>query len=248
MTKTRKQVKTKLKAVKRDTHASRMLRALRATGLFRWERKSTKSEEVLNILTHGIGIGLAIAGLVLLEVFAVLNGNVWAIVSCAIFGLTMFTLYFGSTMCHAMIGQKSECFFEVWDSVAIYALIAGTYTPFCLVNLRGALGWTVFGILWAIVIFGAIMKIRSPNRQPKWMVGLYLVMGWTLLFILPAMLRNISARGMWFILAGGLSYSLGVIFYLWRRMKFSHAIWHLFVIGGTVCFFFAVLFGCIIDF
>ncbi|MGN0917010.1 MAG: hemolysin III family protein [Candidatus Enterousia sp.] len=248
MTKTRKQVKTKLKAVKRDTHASRMLRALRATGLFRWERKSTKSEEVLNILTHGIGIGLAIAGLVLLEVFAVLNGNVWAIVSCAIFGLTMFTLYFGSTMCHAMIGQKSECFFEVWDSVAIYALIAGTYTPFCLVNLRGALGWTVFGILWAIVIFGAIMKIRSPNRQPKWMVGLYLIMGWTLLFILPAMLRNISARGMWFILAGGLSYSLGVIFYLWRRMKFSHAIWHLFVIGGTVCFFFAVLFGCIIDF
>ena len=248
MTKTRKQVKTKLKAVKRDTHASRMLRALRATGLFRWERKSTKSEEVLNILTHGIGIGLAIAGLVLLEVFAVLNGNVWAIVSCAIFGLTMFTLYFGSTMCHAMIGQKSECFFEVWDSVAIYALIAGTYTPFCLVNLRGALGWTVFGILWAIVIFGAIMKIRSPNRQPKWMVGLYLIMGWTLLFILPAMLRNISARDMWFILAGGLSYSLGVIFYLWRRMKFSHAIWHLFVIGGTVCFFFAVLFGCIIDF
>lgn len=248
MTKTRKQVKTKLKAVKRDTHASRMLRALRATGLFRWERKSTKSEEVLNILTHGIGIGLAIAGLVLLEVFAVLNGNVWAIVSCAIFGLTMFTLYFGSTMCHAMIGQKSECFFEVWDSVAIYALIAGTYTPFCLVNLRGALGWTVFGILWAIVIFGAIMKIRNPNRQPKWIVGLYLIMGWTLLFILPAMLRNISARGMWFILAGGLSYSLGVIFYLWRRMKFSHAIWHLFVIGGTVCFFFAVLFGCIIDF
>lgn len=248
MTKTSKQVKTKLKAVKKDTHAVRVLRALRATGLFRWERKSTKCEEVLNILTHGIGIGLAIAGLVLLEVFAVLAGNVWAIVSCAIFGLTMFTLYFGSTMCHAMIGQKSECFFEVWDSVAIYALIAGTYTPFCLVNLRGGLGWTVFGILWAIVIFGAVMKIRSPNRQPKWMVALYLIMGWTLVFILPAMLRNISARGMWFILAGGLSYSLGVIFYLWRKLRFSHAIWHLFVIGGSVCFFFAVLFGCIIDF
>lgn len=248
MTKTKRQVKTKLKAVKRDSHGNALLRAMRATGLFRWERKSTKSEEVLNILTHGIGIGLAIAGLVLLEVFAVLNGNVWATVSCAIFGLTMFTLYFGSTMCHAMIGQKSECFFEVWDSVAIYALIAGTYTPFCLVNLRGGLGWTVFGILWAIVIFGAIMKIRSPQRQPKWMVGLYLVMGWTLLFILPAMLRNISARGMWFILAGGLSYSLGVIFYLWRKLRFSHAIWHLFVIGGSVCFFFAVLFGCIIDF
>ncbi len=248
MTKTKKQVKTKLKAVKKDARANRLLRVMRASGLFRWERVSTRSEEVLNILTHGIGIGIAMAALVLLEVFAVLTHNTWAIVSCAIFGLTMFTLYFGSTMCHAMIGQKSECFFEVWDSVAIYALIAGTYTPFCLVNLRGGLGWTVFGILWAIVIFGSIMKIRNPRQQPKWMVLLYLVMGWTLVFILPAMLRHISARGMWFILAGGLSYSLGVIFYLWRRMKFSHAIWHLFVIGGTVCFFFAVLFGCIIDF
>lgn len=248
MVKTKKVVRAKLKALKSDSRGSRLLRILQATGLFRWERPSTKSEEVLNILTHGIGIGLAIAGLTLLVVFAALAGNAWAIVSCAIFGLTMFTLYFGSTMCHATIGQKSECFFEVWDSVAIYALIAGTYTPFLLVNLRGWIGWTVFGILWAIVIFGAIMKIRNPRQQPKWMVALYLVMGWTLIFILPAMLRNIPARGLWFILAGGLSYSLGVIFYLWRKMKYSHAIWHLFVIGGSVCFFFAVLFGCIIDF
>lgn len=248
MTKSKKVVRTKLKAVKQDSHANRLLRVLRATGLFRWERPSTKSEEVLNILTHGIGVGLAIAALTLLVVFASLAGNPWAIVSTAIFGVTMITLYFGSTMCHATIGKKGECFFEVWDSVAIYALIAGTYTPFLLVNLRGGLGWTVFGILWAIVIFGAIMKIRSPKQQPKWMVALYLVMGWTLLFILPAMIRNIPIRGLWFILAGGLSYSLGVIFYLWRKMKYSHVIWHLFVIGGSVCFFFAVLFGCIIDF
>lgn len=248
MTKTNRSVRAKLKKVRGDKHASRLLRVLRATGLFRWERPSTHSEEVLNVLTHGIGIGLALAGLTLLVAFAVMYGNAWSIVSCAIFGVTMFTLYFGSTMCHAMIGQKSECFFEVWDSVAIYALIAGTYTPFLLVNLRGGLGWTVFGILWAIVIWGAIVKIRNPRQQPKWMVALYLIMGWTLLFILPAMLRHIPARGLWFILAGGLSYSLGVVFYLWRRLKFSHAIWHLFVIGGTVCFFFAVLYGAILDF
>ncbi len=248
MTKSGKVVRRKLKEVKHNPRSNRLLRILRATGLFRWERPSTKSEEVLNILTHGIGIGLAIAGLTLLVVFAALSGNVWAIVSCAIFGLTMFTLYFGSTMCHATIGEKSECFFEVWDSVAIYALIAGTYTPFLLVNLRGWVGWTVFGILWAIVIFGAVMKIRNPKQQPKWVVLLYLIMGWTLLFILPLMLRSIPVRGLWFILAGGLSYSIGVIFYLWRKIKYSHAIWHLFVIGGTVCFFFAVLFGCIIDF
>lgn len=248
MTKTKKQVKTQLKAVKKDSHANRLLRALRATGLFRWERPSTKSEEVLNILTHGIGIGIAIAALTLLVVFASMAGNAWAIVSCAIFGVTMITLYFGSTMCHATIGKRANAFLEVWDSVAIYALIAGTYTPFLLVNLRGGLGWTVFGILWAIVILGAIMKFRNPKQQPKWVVLLYLIMGWTLLFILPAMVHNIPPRGLWFILAGGLSYSIGVVFYLWRRMKYSHVIWHLFVIGGSVCFFFAVLFGCIIDF
>ena len=239
--------RVRIKAVKKDAHASKLLKVLRATGLFRWEKPATKSEEVVNILTHGIGIGLAIAALTLLVVFAVLAGNVWAIVSCAIFGVTMITLYFGSTMCHAMIGQKSECFFEVWDSVAIYALIAGTYTPFLLVNLRGPLVWTVFGILWAIVIFGSFMKIRNPKQQPRWMVALYVAMGWTLLFILPAMIRNIPVRGLWFILAGGLSYTIGVIFYLWRRMKFSHAVWHLFVIAGSVCFFFAVLFGSILD-
>ena len=179
--------------------------------------------------------------------FASLKGDPWAIVSCAIFGVTMITLYFGSTMCHATIGKKHECFFEVWDSVAIYALIAGTYTPFLLVNLRGIIGWVVFAILWGIVLFGSYMKIKNPKQQPRWMVALYVAMGWTLLFILPAMIRNIPIRGLWFILAGGLSYTIGVTFYLWRRMKFSHGIWHLFVIGGSVCFFFAVLFGCILD-
>lgn len=239
--------RARVRAVKKDEHGSRLLKVLRATGFFRWEKPSTHAEEVVNILTHGIGIGLAIAALTLLVVFAGIKGDAWAIVSCAIFGVTMITLYFGSTMCHATIGKKHECFFEVWDSVAIYSLIAGTYTPFLLVNMRGWVGWTVFGILWGIVLFGSYMKIRNPRRQPKWMVGLYVAMGWTLLFILPVMLRTVPVRGLWFILAGGLAYTIGVIFYLWRRMKFSHAVWHLFVIGGSVCFFFAVLFGCILD-
>ncbi|MDR0967585.1 MAG: hemolysin III family protein [Rickettsiales bacterium] len=246
--KKRQQVKQKLKRIKSDQHANGLLCAMRAAGLFRWERAPAKSEWVMDVLTHGIGIGLAIAGLTILCVFAALKGDPWALVSCAIFGLTMFTLYFGSTMCHAMIGQKSECFFEVWDSVAIYALIAGTYTPFCLVNLRGPIGWSVFGLLWAITIVGTIMKIKKPKEQPKWIVLLYLIMGWTILFILPWVIESVPVRGLWFMLAGALSYSLGIIFYLWRKLKFSHTIWHLFVIGGSVCFFFAVLFGSIIDF
>lgn len=246
--KPKKVIREQSRAIKAQPRANALLRTLRAAGLFRWEREPTHSEWVADVLTHGIGIGLAIACLVILCVFAAMHRDAWAVVSCAIFGLTMFLLYFGSTFCHAMIGQKSECFFEVWDSSAIYALIAGTYTPFLLVNMRGALGWSVFGVLWAITIFGSIMKIRRPKEQPKWVVTLYLIMGWAVVFILPKMIETVSARGMWFVLAGALSYSLGVIFYLRRRLKFSHMIWHLFVIGGSVCFFFAVLFGSIIDF
>ncbi len=246
MTTVKKIKKQKLKNIKSDNRANGLLKILQKTGLFRWERPATKGEEVLNIITHGIGIGLAIAGLTLLVAYAVIKGDPWAVVSTAIFGTTMFTLYFGSTMCHAMIGEKSESFFEVWDSVAIYALIAGTYTPFCLVNMRGIVGWTLFGILWAIAIFGAYMKIRSPKHQPKWMVALYLIMGWALIFVLPVMIKTVHPVGLWFILAGALSYTIGVLFYLWRKLKFSHAVWHLFVIGGSVCFFFAVLFGSVL--
>ena len=241
------EIKQRANEIKKQPRARALLRALQRTGLFRWEKPVSKAESALNIWTHGIGIGLAIAALVVLECFAVIYGGPWTIVAIAIFGATMFTLYFGSTMCHLMIGSKYDSFFEVWDSIAIYALIAGTYTPFLLVNLRGWVGWTVFGILWAVVVFGAMMKIMYPHKQPRWIVLLYLLMGWTVLFIIPAMLRTVPERGLWFILAGGLSYSIGIIFYLWRRMKFSHAIWHLFVIGGSVSFFFAILFGCILD-
>ena len=241
--------KEKIRQIKKHPRGGPLLRALQATGLFRWEKPVTKAEAACNIWTHGIGMGLAIGALCVLECYAVLMGDAWAVVSCAIFGATMFMLYFGSTMCHAMVGQKYDSFFEVWDSIAIYALIAGTYTPFLLINLRGWAGWMFFGILWAVVIFGAVMKIAlAPTRQPKWMVALYLIMGWAVVFVLPQMLRSVSARGLWFIVAGGLSYTVGVGFYLWRKMKFSHAIWHLLVIAGTVSFFFAVLFGSIIDY
>ncbi len=246
--KPRKVIKQKLKTIKSNDRANGLLKILRKSGLFRWEKLSTPTEEMMNVLTHGIGIGLAIAGLALLVVYSAIFGDAWTIVSTAIFGVTMITLYFGSTMCHMTIGKKTESFFEVWDSVAIYALIAGTYTPFCLVNMRGIIGWTLFGILWAIAIFGAYMKIRSPKQQPKWMVGLYLAMGWALIFVLPVMLKTVEPLGLWFILAGALSYSFGVLFYLWRKMKFSHSVWHLFVIGGSVSFFFAVLFGSVLRF
>ncbi len=212
----------------------------------RWECGHTKAEEFMNIVIHGIGIGLGIAAVTLLAVFAGIKGDPWAIVSTVIFGSSAIFMYFASTFCHWRTGKKGERCFEMMDNIAIYFLIAGTYTPFLLVNLRGPVGWTVFGILWAVAIFGTILKFYYKDKQPKWTVGLYLLMGWALLFILPQMIAKIPTIGLIFVLLGGISYTVGVIFYLWRRLKFSHAIWHLFVIGGTVLHFFAVLYGCIL--
>ena len=235
------------KELKKSPRGKSLLRALHAGGLFRWERPITLGEKAMDVLTHGIGMGLSIAGITILVAFSAVYGNAWTIVSTSIFGVTMFLLYFGSTMCHMLSGQKYGKLFEIWDHIAIYALIAGTYTPFLLVNLRTTVvGWPVFALLWSIVAIGAFVSIKNPNHQPKWVVLLYLFMGWIALFILPWMLNYIPPIGNRLILAGGLSYSIGVIFYLWRRLKFSHAIWHTFVIGGTVLMFFAVLYGSIL--
>ena len=245
--KPRAKIAAQKKAIKTDKRASLLLKIIQATGQFRWERVPSKSEWVMDVLTHGVGIGLAIAALTILVTFATLSGNIWAIVSTAIFGATMVVLYMGSTFAHAMIGQKSETFFEVWDSIAIYGLIAGTYTPFLLVNIQGVVGWSTFIFLWGLTIFGAYMKIRNPKNQPRWIVLVYLAMGWTVLALLPWVFAYLSPRALLFMLAGGLSYSIGILFYIWRKLKYSHMIWHLFVIMGSIFFFFAVLFGSILD-
>ena len=242
-----KEKRARIRAVKKDSHASQLLKVLRATGLFRWEKPSTHAEEVVNILTHGIGIGLAIAALTLLVVFAGLKGDPWAIVSCAIFGVTMITLYFGSTMCHATIGKKHECFFEVWDSVAIYALIAGTYTPFLLVSLRGVTGWVIFGIIWGLAILGTILKLVTSGSGTKiWSISLYLIMGWLIVFASKSLVSAIPSLGLIFLVLGGLFYTFGVLFYIQKSKKYTHAIWHFFVLSGTVMHFFAVLYSCVL--
>ena len=184
-------------------------------------KKYSLGEEIFSGVAHCVGALLAIAATVLLIVFSALHHNTMGVVGSSIYGGTMIVLYTMSTLYHALTNEKAKKVFRVFDHCSIFLLIAGTYTPFLLVNLRGFIGWTVFGILWGIVLFGAYMKIKNPKQQPKWMVALYVAMGWTLLFILPAMIRNIPERGLWFILAGGLSYTIGVIFYLWRRMKFA---------------------------
>jgi hemolysin III len=202
----------------------------------------TRGEEIANSITHGIGAGLSIAGLVVLVVFASLNGDAWRIVSFSIYGACLTILYTASTLYHSFSSKKVKSFFQIIDHASIYLLIAGTYTPFTLVLLRGGWGWSLFGIIWGLTAFGIVFKIFFINRFNILSTAIYLLMGWLIVVAFQPAIENIPLGGLYWLLAGGISYSLGVIFFLWEKLRYSHAIWHLFVLGGSTCHFFAMLF------
>ncbi len=204
--------------------------------------KYTKAEEIMNAVTHGIGIALSIAGLVILVVFAALYGDAWKVVASSIYGASMIVLYTASTLYHSFSKTKAAKKLNMFDHISIYYLIAGSYTPFMLVNLRGAWGWSIFGVIWACAITGTILKIIYGNNFRKISTIIYLAMGWMILIAIYPFVKNVELGGVILLAAGGLSYSFGVIFYKWKSLPFNHAIWHLFVLAGTVLQFFAVLF------
>lgn len=208
-------------------------------------RELTFAEEIVNSITHGIGILLSIAGLVILVVAAAIHGDAWHVVSFSIFGASMIILYTSSTLYHSFSKARIKNLFARFDHAAIFMLIAGTYTPFLLTTIRGALGWTFFGIIWAVAITGVVIRSIHLHKYRRLMVVIYLVMGWMFVFIFNSMVRNLPDISLIFLLAGGLSYSIGVIFYAWRKLPFGHGIWHLFVLGGSVTHFFAVLYSLI---
>ncbi|MDO9512128.1 MAG: hemolysin III family protein [Bacteroidales bacterium] len=198
-------------------------------------------EEVFNSVSHAIGLGLSIAGLVLLIVFAVIDGNVWKIVSFTIFGSSLVILYASSMLYHST-KNRIKYIFNKMDHAAIYILIAGTYTPFMLVTLRGGWGWSIFGVIWALAIAGVIMKFWFFNPKYRTISALlYLFMGWLVIIAIKPLIDSLDAGGLYFLMAGGLCYSFGIVFYLVKRIPFGHGIWHLFVIGGSICHFFSVL-------
>ena len=199
-------------------------------------------EEIANSVTHGIGVLLAILGLVVLVVFASLHGNAWHIVSCSIFGGTLLLLYLSSTLYHSIPSPKIKRLLRVFDHSAIYLLIAGTYTPFTLVNLRGPWGWSLFGIVWGIALLGIILKLTPYAQLRGVSTTLYLIMGWTVIIAIKPMLAVLAPTGFTLLLLGGLAYTFGVIFYAWKRLPYGHAIWHLFVLAGSCCHFFAVFY------
>lgn len=207
-------------------------------------RPYTKSEEIWHSVIHGIGIALSIAALVILVAFSAAAGNTWAVVSTAIFGVSMILLYSASTVYHAIPNPDIKKKLKKFDHISIYYLIAGTYTPFLLVNLRGAVGWTIFGIVWGLALVGTFLKIYAGGSGTKvWSISLYLLMGWMIVFASRALVANLSHLAMVFLVLGGLSYTLGIAFYVWKSKKYTHAIWHGFVLVGTIMMFFAVLFG-----
>ena len=199
-------------------------------------------EELLNSITHGTGVLLSIAALALLIVFSSIYGDRGHVVSCTIFGITLILLYTASTLYHSFRKPKIKNVLKIIDHSCIYLLIAGTYTPFLLVSLRGILGWTMFAVIWFLAIIGVVFKIYFVHRFKIISTIAYLLMGWLVVFAIKPLFGSMPTGGIVFLFAGGLAYSLGVIFYVWKTLPFNHAIWHMFILAGSACHFFAVLF------
>lgn len=201
----------------------------------------SRKEEVANAITHGIGALLSIAALVLLIVFASIYGTVWHVVSFTIYGVTMVLLYASSTLVHSFPEGKVKDFFEICDHASIYLFIAGTYTPFLFVIVRGALGWTLFGIIWGIAISGVVFKAFFVKKFLFLSTLFYVAMGWLIVLAWKPLVATLPEAGLTLLVIGGALYTMGTVFYVWRAFPYHHAIWHLFVLGGTITHFFAIL-------
>ena len=204
-------------------------------------REYSRGEEIANWVTHGIGLAASVAGLTLLIVFASLRGDAWHVVSFTVFGLTLLVLYTASTLYHMQRSDRAKAIFRKLDHAAIFLLIAGTYTPFLLTHLRGPWGWTLFGIIWGLCGAGAVFQLFFGERYRLSSTLAYLFVGWLIVLALKPMITHVPHGGLWLLLAGGLCYTLGVVFYLWRRLRYHHAAWHTFVLGGSTCHYLAVL-------
>jgi hemolysin III len=199
-------------------------------------------EEIANSITHGIGAGLSIAALVILVVLASKRGDAWRIVSFSIYGATLILLYLSSTLYHSFVNPKIKNIFRILDHSTIYLLIAGSYTPITLTFMRGAWGWTLFGIAWGMAIGGIIVTALLLDKLKVLLVSSYVVMGLLVVIAIKPMIQMLPKGMIIWLFIGGACYILGIIFYLWNRLPYHHPIWHLFVLGGSISHFFGILF------
>ncbi len=201
----------------------------------------TFGEEFANSLTHAFGIVLSIVGLIVLVFSASAFGGAREIASCAVYGVALVMVYTTSTLYHGAVRRKTKRFLRTLDHLAIFLLIAGTYTPFVLIALRGAWGCSLFAIVWTLAVFGVFLELTALGRYRKAILALYIAMGWVGLIALKPLVAALPAAGLWLVFGGGVSYTLGVLFYVWRGLRYHHAVWHLFVLGGSVLQYLAVL-------
>jgi len=205
-------------------------------------QSSSRLGDILaNAITHGIGAALAIAGAVCLIV-ASTRGNVWHIVSCSIFSAALILVYICSTLYHSLVRTRARHVFHILDHSAIYLLIAGTYTPFTLVTLHGPIGWTLLSVEWALAIGGVVFKSLAVDRFETLSSLVYLAQGWSIIVVFLPLYHGLGLHGSIWLFAGGLAYSLGVIFFLLDRLRYFHALWHLFVLAGSFFHYFAIYF------
>jgi hemolysin III len=198
-------------------------------------------EEIANAFTHGLGVALSIAALVLLVIFAGRTDDSFRMAGSIAFGSSLVFLYLASTLYHGLTSLESKRIFKVFDHAGIYLLIAGSYTPFTLVTLRGSVGWTLLGIVWVLAITGIVTEVVWVDR-PRWLSALVFIgMGWIAIFAVKPLAAALPPGGLWLLVGGGLSYTAGTIFYLLKSVPYMHAVWHLWVIGGSVCHVLAVL-------
>ena len=198
-------------------------------------------EEVANALTHGLGVVAALCGSSVLITLAAIHGDGWKLGSAIVYGATLVLLYVASTLYHAIPHPKAKARLKVFDHCAIYLLIAGTYTPFTLIGLRDTVGWWLFGTIWALAIFGVIFKLFYTGRFARISTLVYIAMGWLIIVAAKPAMQALDTWTFGWLLAGGVFYTLGTVFYHRPSMRYSHAVWHMFVIGGSVCHYIAVM-------
>jgi hemolysin III len=199
------------------------------------------AEEIANSLTHGLGLALSLAGLVVLVVVTALHGGVLSIVSCSVYGVTLVSLYAASTVYHVAWAPSWKRVLKIVDHSCIYLLIAGTYTPFMLVAVRGSWGWILFSVVWTLALGGIVFKLWFVDRYPVASTAFYLLMGWSVVIALKPLVQVVPAPALLWLLAGGVAYSAGVIFFAMPRVRYSHAVWHGFVLAGSIFHYVAIL-------
>jgi len=207
-----------------------------------WKKdgKQTAAEERANVITHAVGVALGIAGLSVLMVEASRHRDAWRTISFIIYGATLILLYLSSAFYHGASSPRLKRLLQFFDHSAIYLLIAGTYTPFTLVSLRGSLGWTFFGLIWTLAIAGILLNVFFFGRLGFISTVLYLLMSWLVVIAIKPVATAVSLRGLLWLGAGGLAYTLGVVFYVWHRLPYAHTVWHFFVLAGSIFHFFAI--------